>query len=78
VTQMFNEANVIVDKGSKFHRREYSPTQKLTVEVGVFFDEAAYKIFAPFFNYDSKRLQDMLLAYMNGVCHNYFFNMIFY
>ncbi|CAH1114535.1 unnamed protein product, partial [Psylliodes chrysocephalus] len=40
---------------------------KLTLEVALFFDEAAYKIFAPFFKYDDKKLQDMLLAYINGV-----------
>lgn len=39
----------------------------LTVELALFFDEAAYKIFAPHLNYDDNRIQDMLLAYMNGV-----------
>ncbi|CAG9829104.1 unnamed protein product [Diabrotica balteata] len=39
----------------------------LTLELAMFFDEAAYKIFAPYFNYDDKKLQDMLLAYMNAV-----------
>lgn len=39
----------------------------LTLEVGLFFDEAAYKIFAPYLNYDDSKLQDMILAYLNGV-----------
>ncbi|XP_050498393.1 A disintegrin and metalloproteinase with thrombospondin motifs adt-1-like isoform X2 [Diabrotica virgifera virgifera] len=39
----------------------------LTLELAMFFDEAAYKIFAPYFSYDDKKLQDMLLAYMNAV-----------
>ncbi|XP_050295786.1 A disintegrin and metalloproteinase with thrombospondin motifs adt-2-like isoform X1 [Anthonomus grandis grandis] len=41
--------------------------QTLTVELALFFDEAAYKIFAPYFGYDEKKLQNMLLAYVNGV-----------
>ncbi|CAG9859468.1 unnamed protein product [Phyllotreta striolata] len=40
---------------------------KLTLEVALFFDEAAYKIFAPFYKHDPNKLQDMLLAYMNAV-----------
>ncbi|KAG5886065.1 hypothetical protein JTB14_009513 [Gonioctena quinquepunctata] len=39
----------------------------LTAELALFFDEAAYRIFAPHFNNDDRKLQDMLLAYMNGV-----------
>ncbi|XP_018574479.1 A disintegrin and metalloproteinase with thrombospondin motifs adt-2-like [Anoplophora glabripennis] len=45
----------------------YRPAGGLTLELALFFDEAAYKIFAPHFNNDDKKLQDMLLAYMNGV-----------
>lgn len=40
---------------------------RLTVEVGVFFDAAAYKVFAPFYNYNDDQLTDMILGYMNGV-----------
>lgn len=39
----------------------------MTVELALFFDEAAYKIFAPYFDYSDKKLQNMLLAYVNGV-----------
>ncbi|KAJ8957643.1 hypothetical protein NQ318_017534, partial [Aromia moschata] len=39
----------------------------MTLELALFFDEAAYRIFAPHLGNDEKRLQDMLLAYMNGV-----------
>lgn len=42
----------------------------MTVELALFFDEAAYKIFAPYFDYNDKKLQNMLLAYINGVCIN--------
>lgn len=42
----------------------------MTVELALFFDEAAYKIFAPYFDYSDKKLQNMLLAYINGVCIN--------
>uniref|UniRef100_A0A1B0DIF9 Uncharacterized protein n=1 Tax=Phlebotomus papatasi TaxID=29031 RepID=A0A1B0DIF9_PHLPP len=40
---------------------------KNTVELGVFFDEPAYRVFAPFFKYDSKKLKNMILAYLNAV-----------
>ncbi|XP_059608052.1 A disintegrin and metalloproteinase with thrombospondin motifs adt-1-like [Phlebotomus argentipes] len=40
---------------------------KSIVELGVFFDEPAYRIFAPFFQYDAKKLRNMILAYLNGV-----------
>ncbi|XP_066143129.1 A disintegrin and metalloproteinase with thrombospondin motifs adt-1-like [Euwallacea fornicatus] len=41
--------------------------QIMTVELALFFDEAAYKIFAPYLEYSDKKLQNMLLAYINGV-----------
>lgn len=40
---------------------------RLTAEVALFFDEAGYRIFAPYFDYDSEKLKNMLLAYLNGV-----------
>ncbi|XP_045483108.1 A disintegrin and metalloproteinase with thrombospondin motifs adt-2-like [Harmonia axyridis] len=43
------------------------PTGGLTLEVALFFDETAYKIFAPMMDYDINKLQDMILAYLNGV-----------
>lgn len=51
------------DKRSNIKRT----TAKLTIEVALFFDEAGYKIFAPYFNNDERRITNMLLAYMNGV-----------
>lgn len=59
------EKNVLDD--SVTVKKRGSREQIFTVEVAVFFDEAAYKIFAPFFNYDDTKLRDMILAYMNGV-----------
>ncbi|KAG7310924.1 hypothetical protein JYU34_003763 [Plutella xylostella] len=38
-----------------------------TIEIALFVDEAAYKIFNPYFNYNEADLRDMLLAYINGV-----------
>ncbi|XP_073958021.1 A disintegrin and metalloproteinase with thrombospondin motifs adt-2-like isoform X2 [Choristoneura fumiferana] len=38
-----------------------------TIEIALFLDEAAYKIFYPYFNYKETDLRDMLLAYINGV-----------
>lgn len=40
---------------------------RLTLEVALFFDEAGYEIFAPFFRYDSQKISDLLLAYLNAV-----------
>lgn len=40
---------------------------KYTIEIALFLDEAAYKIFHPFLNYSETDLRDMLLAYINGV-----------
>ncbi|XP_055596194.1 A disintegrin and metalloproteinase with thrombospondin motifs adt-2-like [Uranotaenia lowii] len=41
--------------------------RKLTIELGLFFDEAAYRIFAPHFDYDDVRLKDFILAYVNAI-----------
>lgn len=38
-----------------------------TIEVALFLDEAAYKLFYPHLNYNEADLRDMLLAYINGV-----------
>ncbi|XP_072937125.1 A disintegrin and metalloproteinase with thrombospondin motifs adt-2-like [Epargyreus clarus] len=38
-----------------------------TIEIALFLDEAAYKIFHPYLNYNEAELRDMLLAYINGV-----------
>lgn len=40
---------------------------RLTLEVAMFFDEAAYSTFAPYYRYDSSKITDLLLAYLNGV-----------
>lgn len=37
------------------------------VEIALFFDEAFYNFFAPFFKNDSQKLLNFILAYMNGV-----------
>lgn len=68
----------ILEKDLPLARKEYQVTEEaqkashrplagLTAEVALFFDEAGYKIFAPYFKYDDSKLRDMLLAYMNGV-----------
>ncbi|KAJ8935149.1 hypothetical protein NQ314_012967, partial [Rhamnusium bicolor] len=45
----------------------YKYAGDMTLELAIFFDQAAYQIFAPHMNNDDKKLQDMLLAYLNGV-----------
>ncbi|XP_076234848.1 ADAMTS metallopeptidase stall [Calliopsis andreniformis] len=39
----------------------------LTLELAVFFDEAGYNTFYPYFNGNDEEMRDMLLAYINGV-----------
>lgn len=51
----------------------HRPVGALTVELAMFFDEAAFKIFAPFLGNNDQKLQDMLLAYMNGVSFCFYF-----
>ncbi|XP_026320254.1 A disintegrin and metalloproteinase with thrombospondin motifs adt-2-like isoform X2 [Hyposmocoma kahamanoa] len=51
---------------SKFKPIKPGPSS-YTIEIALFLDEAAYKIFHPFFNYNEADLRDMLLAYINGV-----------
>ncbi|CAK1544623.1 unnamed protein product [Leptosia nina] len=38
-----------------------------TIEVALFLDQSAYKIFHPYLNHNEADLRDMLLAYINGV-----------
>lgn len=47
--------------------RRGTKERKTTVEIAVFFDAAAYRIFAPYFDYDNNKIRNMLLAYINGV-----------
>lgn len=44
-----------------------------TIEIALFLDQAAYKLFYPHLNYNEADLRDMLLAYINGVS---FFNIL--
>lgn len=50
-------------------RSERSPAAivRPTIELGVFFDAAAYRVFAPHYDDDPERLRDMILAYVNAV-----------
>ncbi|XP_012221169.1 A disintegrin and metalloproteinase with thrombospondin motifs adt-2-like isoform X2 [Linepithema humile] len=41
--------------------------EKLTVELGVFIDEAAYRTFMPFLKEDKEMLRLMILAYVNNI-----------
>lgn len=43
------------------------PVNALTVELALFFDAAAYRIFSPYMNNKDTELENMILAYMNGV-----------
>lgn len=64
--------NAILSNFQGQHHQSAPPSSRpapggLTLEVALFFDEAAYKIFAPYMGYNDKKLQDMILAYLNGV-----------
>ncbi|RLU15801.1 hypothetical protein DMN91_011557 [Ooceraea biroi] len=48
-------------------RRRAAAKEKLTLELAVFLDEAAYRLFSPFLDEDDAKIRDMLLAYVNGV-----------
>lgn len=48
-------------------RRRTAKQADLTLELAVFFDEAAYHLFSPFLDKDDGRIRDMLLAYVNGI-----------
>ncbi|XP_012216368.1 A disintegrin and metalloproteinase with thrombospondin motifs adt-2-like isoform X2 [Linepithema humile] len=52
----------------KIKRRHVRNTQKkLTIELAVFVDEAAYRTFMPFLDKDEKKLRMMILAYVNNI-----------
>jgi Metallo-peptidase family M12/Reprolysin family propeptide len=42
-------------------------TDRPLVEIALFFDEAFYNFFAPFYMHDNEKLRNLVLAYMNGV-----------
>lgn len=42
-------------------------TKKLTVELAVFFDEAAYRAFMPFLDNDKDKLRNIILMYVNSI-----------
>ncbi|XP_029172858.1 A disintegrin and metalloproteinase with thrombospondin motifs adt-2-like [Nylanderia fulva] len=48
-------------------RARLAKDERLTLELAVFFDEAAYRLFSPFLDEDDEKIRDMLLAYVNGV-----------
>lgn len=55
----------------RVRRPRYGPPKpapsSYTIEIALFLDEAAYKLFYPHLNYNEADLRDMLLAYINGV-----------
>ncbi|XP_011647364.1 A disintegrin and metalloproteinase with thrombospondin motifs adt-2 [Pogonomyrmex barbatus] len=70
----FSEFHVIkrsprhVDPSLETKRRRIRSTKdKLTLELAVFFDQAAYHLFSSFLDEDDEKIRDMLLAYVNGI-----------
>lgn len=59
------DKNIIKSGFSK--RARNKPVGGYTLELAVFFDAAAYRIFAPYMSYDDVKLKDMIMAYLNGV-----------
>ncbi|XP_037913532.1 A disintegrin and metalloproteinase with thrombospondin motifs adt-2-like isoform X2 [Hermetia illucens] len=67
-SRLLQSAKLLQEDISKRMSRGYIPPfGRVIIEVGVFFDEAAYKIFSPFFDNDDQKLVEMILAYMNAV-----------
>jgi Reprolysin family propeptide len=59
---------------SSFRQRKFpketavnSGDEQPLVELALFFDEAFYSFFAPFFKHDDEKLRNFVLAYINGV-----------
>ncbi|XP_029680560.1 A disintegrin and metalloproteinase with thrombospondin motifs adt-2 isoform X2 [Formica exsecta] len=48
-------------------KRTRATRERLTLELAVFFDETAYRLFSPFLDGDDEKIRDMLLAYVNGI-----------
>lgn len=53
------------------NNKRHRSVSDLTLEVALFFDEAAYKIFSPYMSYNDENLRDMILAYLNAVSYKY-------
>jgi len=50
------------------HTRDVQSTeQKLTIELAVFFDEAAYRTFMPLLDNDKEKIRYMILLFVNGM-----------
>ncbi|CAK9808405.1 A disintegrin and metalloproteinase with thrombospondin motifs 2 [Anthophora plagiata] len=49
------------------NRNRNNLNDALTLELALFFDEAGYNLFSPFFDRNDEQILDMLLAYVNGV-----------
>lgn len=63
-----NEINIDTDYDKEpILERSPRAATDFILELGVFFDEAGYRLFRPFFNNDDNQIRDMLLAYMNAV-----------
>lgn len=63
-----NETNLDADyEKEPILERSPRAATDFILELGVFFDEAGYRLFRPFFNNDDNQIRDMLLAYMNAV-----------
>lgn len=61
------EGGAEMDDEGQRARFARAASDDLFLELAVFFDEAAYRLFAPFLNNDEAQMRDMLLAYMNAV-----------
>ncbi|XP_015516673.2 A disintegrin and metalloproteinase with thrombospondin motifs adt-2 [Neodiprion pinetum] len=66
-TILSNFNNDIALDYNLFSRPRRGNGKSLTLELAVFFDEPAYRLFSPFMDKDEEKMRDMLLAYINGV-----------
>jgi len=56
-----------LDNAEEERRHKRNTQEKLTIELGVFLDVAAYRTFMPFFDNDIKKLHDIILAYVSNI-----------
>ncbi|XP_067208400.1 A disintegrin and metalloproteinase with thrombospondin motifs adt-2-like [Linepithema humile] len=66
--QYFDDSNLYFLNNLTRKRRDVRNTeQKLTIELAVFFDEAAYRTFMPLLDNDKEKIRCMILAYVNRI-----------
>nr|XP_012224495.1 PREDICTED: A disintegrin and metalloproteinase with thrombospondin motifs 2-like [Linepithema humile] len=68
LVQYFDDSNLYLSNNLNRKQRNVRNTeQKLTIELAVFFDEAAYRTFMPLLDNDVEKIRYMILAHVNRI-----------